>query len=119
MGYEPMAVKYHLLSVSYRRRLNFSFHGIEEAGKKLEKIHDTIEKLQRSNGTYDASGMARRAGKRFEHALDDNLDTGKALRILEEFIDEIGKIDPDRGSSCEILRTLRVINSVLGLFKEI
>ncbi|VVB93359.1 Cysteine--tRNA ligase [uncultured archaeon] len=114
-GYEPMAIKYLLLSVNYRRRLNFTLEGLVEAGKKLEKIQNAIERLKYSNGGDDAEKMARKTLKNFERALDDNLNTGKALKVMEELTDEISRINPDRESSEKTLGTYRVFDSILGL----
>ncbi len=115
MGFKPMAIKYLLLSMNYRRRLNFTFEGVEEAGKKLEKIQNTIEILKSTDGTVDAGKIATKAIKRFEQAMDDNLNTGKALKILEEFTDEAGRIVPDKESSKKIIETFWIFDSILGL----
>jgi cysteinyl-tRNA synthetase len=115
LGFEPMAVKYLLLTMSYRRRLDFTFEGIEECGKKLEKFHNVIESLRNANGRDDASKIVEKARRKFESAMDDNLNTGKALRVMEEFADEVGKIEPGRESAEDILETFRIFDSVLGL----
>ncbi|MFA4936438.1 MAG: cysteine--tRNA ligase [Candidatus Methanoperedens sp.] len=115
MGYKPMAIKYLLLSMSYRRRLNFTFSGIEEAGKKLEKLSSVIERLKEKNGEDDAEKIVIKAMKKFESAMDDNLNTGKALKIMEELTDEVSHINPGRESSEKILETFRRFDSILGL----
>ncbi len=114
-GYRPMAIKYLLLSMSYRRRLNFTFHGLEEAGEKLEKIHCVIERIKRAKGVDDVEKIAMKALKKFEKVMDDNLDTGKALKIMEELSDAVMGMEPDKGSSRKILETFRTMDSILGL----
>lgn len=115
MGFEPMAIKYLLLSRSHRRRLNFTFHGVKEASKKLEMTRKVLERMRSANGKENADKTVRKAMKRFENAMDDNLDTGNALKILEEFTDEVGRINPGRESSEIILGTFRIFDSILGL----
>jgi cysteinyl-tRNA synthetase len=115
MGYEPMAIKYLLLCVSYRRRLNFTFAGLREAGKELAEIRNIIEKLKTENGRDDAGKIVVKARKRFERAMDDNLNTGKALKVMEEFTDALHGINPDKKASREILDTFRMFDSILGL----
>jgi cysteinyl-tRNA synthetase len=115
MGYEPMAIKYLLLCVSYRRRLNFTFAGLREAGKELAEIRNTIEGLKMANGRDDAGKIVIKAKKKFESAMDDNLNTGKALKVLEEFTDAVNRINPNRNASDEILETFRMFDSILGL----
>lgn len=114
-GFEPMAIKYLLLSTNYRRRLNFTFEGLDEAGNKLKKIRNTIERVKKVNGKADAEKIAIKARKRFERAMDDNLNTGKALIIFDEFITEISQNEPNKGSSKKVLETFRVFDSILGL----
>ena len=115
MGFEPMAIKYLLLSISYRRRLNFTFEGLVGAGRKLEKLRSTIERLGKANGEDDAGKIASKVMKKFEQALDDNLNTGKALKVMEEFTDDVSRMNPDKKSSEKILETFRSFDSVLGL----
>lgn len=114
-GYEPMAIKYLLLTMSYRRRLDFTLAGLEEATGKIERIHAVIRRLEITNGKDDAEKIMNKARKKFENAMDDNLNTGKALIILEEFAEEVGKINPDKKSSVKILGLFRDFDSVLGL----
>jgi cysteinyl-tRNA synthetase len=114
-GYKPMAIKYLLLTMSYRRRLNFTLDGLEEATGKIERIHAAIRRLEITNGKDDAEKIMNKARKKFENAMDDNLNTGKALIILEDFAEEVGKINPDKKSSGKILGLFRDFDSILGL----
>ncbi|MCZ7405074.1 MAG: hypothetical protein O8C67_09110, partial [Candidatus Methanoperedens sp.] len=114
-GYEPMAIKYLLLTVSYWRRLNFTFEGLREAAKKIEKICDIIEIMKKADGADDTEKIVKKARKRFERAMDDNLNTGKALKVMEEFTDALHGINPDKKASAEILDTFKMFDSILGL----
>ncbi|VVB87454.1 Cysteine--tRNA ligase [uncultured archaeon] len=115
MGHKPMAIKYLLLSMNYRRRLNFTFEGLREAEEKIEKICNAIERLENASGRDDAGKLAVKAMERFEKVLDDNLNTGKALEVLEEFTDDCVKQNPDKESSEKIRETFKKMDSVLGL----
>ncbi|VVB88483.1 Cysteine--tRNA ligase [uncultured archaeon] len=114
-GYEPMAIKYLMLSKNYRRRLNFTFDGIDEAGKKLEKMRSIIERLKSAKGVENGENIATKALEKFEKVMDDNLDTGKALMVLEELSDAVSVMEPDKGSSGKIIETFRTFDSILGL----
>jgi cysteinyl-tRNA synthetase len=114
-GYRPMAIKYHLLTMSYRRRLNFTLSGLDDASEKIDRICAVIERIKRTNGTDNAEKIATKARKRFENAMDDNLNTGKALNIMQEFAEEVNKINPDKESSEKILDSFRVFDSIFGL----
>jgi len=115
-GYSPMAIKYLLLSMSYRRRLNFTFEGIQEAQEKISSIYEAINQMNLTDGTDDAEKIVTRAKNKFENSMDDNLNTGKALKTMEEFTDEVKMMNPDKGSVKKILGLFSVFDSVLGLF---
>ena len=120
MGYRPMAIKYLLLSMSYRRRLNFTFEGLKDADKKFEKLRNTIARLKKADGADSCGKIAEKAVRKFEKAMDDNLNTGKAIEVLEGFVEEINGIDPDKYSSQKLLEAFRIFDSILGsgLFKS-
>lgn len=114
-GWKPMVIRYLLLDMSYRRRLNFTFEGLNDAEKKFKGICEMIQQVNISKGKDDAEKIVAKTIKKFEDAIDDNLNTGKALRIIEDFSEEVKKIDPDRESSEKILGSLRIFDSILGL----
>jgi len=115
IGYEPMAIKYLLLTMSYRRRLNFTLSGLGDAAEKIARICASIEHLKTTNGTDNAQKMVTKARKQFEVAMDDNLNTGKALKIMQDLAEEVKKINPDKSSSEKILESFRIFDSILGL----
>ena len=114
-GWKPMAIKYLLLTMNYRRRLNFTYDGIKESEKKIDRICELIKRLVVSNGSEDAGKIVNRTRKKFERAMNDNLNTGKALMIMEEFTEEVEKMDPDKESGLKILGLFRDFDSILGL----
>lgn len=114
-GFKPMAIKYLLLTMSYRRRLNFTLSGLEEAAIKIDRICASIERIKTTNGTDNAEKIVTKARKQFENAMDDNLNTGKALKIMQELAEKVNKIDPDKKSSEKILESFRIFDSILGL----
>jgi cysteinyl-tRNA synthetase len=71
--------------------------------------------MKDADGTDDAEKIVKKARKRFESAMDDNLNTGKALKVLEEFTDDVSRINPERESSGKILETFRRFESMLGI----
>ncbi len=114
-GYEPMAIKYLLLTMSYRRKLNFTLSGLEDAAEKIDRICTLIERIRTTNGTDYAEKMLAKAKKQFEAAMDDNLNSGKAIKIMQEFTEEVSRINPDKISSEKILESFRIFDSILGL----
>jgi cysteinyl-tRNA synthetase len=118
-GFEPIAIKYLLLTMNYRRRLNFTFSELVDAAEKIGRICTLIERLKTTNGkdksTSNAEMIVAKARKQFENAMDDNLNTGKALKIMQELAEEVNRINPDKESSKKILGSFRIFDSILGL----
>jgi cysteinyl-tRNA synthetase len=114
-GHIPMVIKYLLLSLNYRRRLNFTFERLEEARKNREHLESSIERLQNANGTDNGEKIAIKTMKKFEQAMDDSLNTGKALIVIEEFIEELKRIKPDKESSKKLLEVFWNFDLILGL----
>lgn len=92
-GVSPVALRYLLLSVHYRRQLNFTFDGLEQAGASLQRVDDLLQKLRElPGGRQDAPGLAEaieRAGQGFQAGLDNDLNTSEALAALFELVREV------------------------------
>jgi cysteinyl-tRNA synthetase len=114
-GFKPTAVKYLLLSMSYRRVLNFTFVGLEEAEKKLKRIRGVIERTRKAEGEHDAGKQVKKAMRELEQAMDDNLNTGKALKVMDEFTEAISTINPNGKSSEKVIEVFKTFDSILGL----
>ncbi len=94
-GYNPAAIRYLLLSVHYRKQLNFTEEGLRYAQASLDRIHDFVDTLRRKTlpaGESDAVAArctAFRDG--FQAGLDDDLNTSAALAALFDFIRDINR----------------------------
>ena len=89
-GQDPMAIRYVLLSVPYRKRLNFSFEGLEAAKASLGRLRDFRRRIEdatgseRANPDLEAALNANRSA--FREALEDDLNTAVALGALFEAV---------------------------------
>jgi len=90
MGYQPEAVRYLLASVPYRNKLNFTFDGLKAAATSIDRLRNFELRLKTdkfSNGSpEDGDKRSAEYLRRFEEALDDDLNTANALGVLFEFI---------------------------------
>jgi cysteinyl-tRNA synthetase len=91
-GHTPEAVRYLLASVPYRKKLNFTFDGLQGAATSIERLRNY--KLRLVTGKFAAgsdSALASRteaAIEAFDAALDDDLNTAEALAAVFEYIRE-------------------------------
>ena len=89
-GYDPLAIRYLLISVPYRQKLNFTFDGLHAAGQALERIANTLRRLEHSPAAAGAGALAPEevAGfrERLQAALADDLNTARALAELHDLL---------------------------------
>src|SRR6185369_4939766 len=85
-GYEAQAIRYLLLSVQYRKQLNFTMAGLEQAKQSLDRIKRFLFRLKTSNvqagSSSELSEQLVAARREFEDGLDDDLNTARALAAV-------------------------------------
>ena len=95
---DPLAYRYFTLQAHYRSALTFSWQAMEAAQTGWQSLRNKIASL--SDGVVDQA-----AYQTFLDAVNDDLNTAKALAILHEYI---GKPDATK-------TTVAKIDEVLGL----
>jgi cysteinyl-tRNA synthetase len=91
-GYKPSALRFALASVPYRRQLNFTFDGLQQATSSVERLRNFAARLR--NEKFPAGnqpGMAARIAKAaddFDAGLSDDLNTAQALAAVFDFVRE-------------------------------
>jgi cysteinyl-tRNA synthetase len=99
-GYKPSALRFALASVPYRRQLNFTFDGLQQATSSVERLRNFTARLK--NGKFPGGnqpGMAERITKAaddFDAGLSDDLNTAQALAAVYDFVRE-ANIAMDKG----------------------
>ena len=82
-GYKPSALRFALASVPYRKQLNFTFDGLQQAASSVERLRNFAARL--AQGKFPAGkqkGMAVRVAEavdEFDAGLSDDLNTARAL----------------------------------------
>jgi cysteinyl-tRNA synthetase len=91
-GYKPSALRYALASVPYRRQLNFTFDGLQQAASSVERIRNFADRLKQGKFPVGSpGGMKERAAKAlddFDAGLADDLNTAVALAATFDFVRE-------------------------------
>ncbi|VVB66781.1 Cysteine--tRNA ligase [Candidatus Gugararchaeum adminiculabundum] len=120
MGFTPRAIRYLYLSTHYRRRLNFTFKGLRKAEKELKHdtkclhMHTSSKICKVSSPKLAASALAK-----FEAAMDNDLDTPRALEVFCSTICEAaarcrqGKLSKNEAK--EVKNAIMKMDSVLRI----
>jgi cysteinyl-tRNA synthetase len=125
-GYDPKAVRYLLMSTHYRQQLNFTFEGLEAAKNAVDRLINFAYRLMDADG----SGRSEKIGalmndvqRRFEEAMDDDLNISVALAALFDFVREVNKLLDDnvlsKEEAEEVYELMMKIDKVLGVIGEI
>jgi len=131
MGYDPLAVRYALLSVPHRTKLNFTLQSLDDAKAALQRIEAFLFRIDgiSASGPHDAKSSDGHADEligrfltSFEEAMDDDLNTAGALGALFTLIRD-GNIAIDAGritpADAEGVRTaLMKVDPVLDIYPK-
>ncbi|MGH9608490.1 MAG: cysteine--tRNA ligase [Bryobacteraceae bacterium] len=125
MGHTAETIRYLLASVPYRKKLNFTFEGLKAAAKSIERLRDFELRLSSAKlpagCNEEVSEHAREAIRRFEEALDEDLNTAEALAAVFEYVRAMNTaLDENRfreENRWEAARVLEVFDTVFDVLK--
>lgn len=122
-GYSPLAIRYLLLSVPYRRQLNFTFEGLKGAESTVERLRNFRSLVKDSGGSgdeRDAVELVMIALRKFTTAMDDDLNTAAALAAVHDLVREVNIVMSERSLTADereaVLDAIAKFDSVLGIF---
>ena len=124
-GCDPLAIRYLLQSVHYRKQLNFTFAGVAQARSAIRRIHDFLIRVGEVPDDRpenpDLSQSVAKTRSDFLAGLDEDLNTSVALGALFELIkdtnillerQEVGTVNRD-----QILSLFADANQVFAVFE--
>jgi cysteinyl-tRNA synthetase len=131
MGYEPLALRYALLSVPHRTKLNFTEQSLEDAKSAIGRIEsfflrldDVAASAPRDAAHADdcADALIGKFLADFQEAMDDDLNTAGALGALFTFIRDaniaIDAGDITAGDAEGLREALRKVDPVLDIYPK-
>ena len=124
-GFDPMVVRYLLISVPYRQRLNFTFAGLHAAEQALDRIANTLRRLENTPPVDGADAIidgVTEFQKDFRDSLGDDLNTARALASLHNLLRRVNTdLDGDGISDdgrTALAEAFSDADSVLGVFPK-
>jgi cysteinyl-tRNA synthetase len=125
-GYDPIAIRFLLLSTHYRAQFNFTFKGLDAARAAVERLRNFVRRLRDANGADSGGKIARlvRGVKEdFGLAMDDDLNVSVALAALFDFVREANALLDagvvSRSEADEVNALMRGFDEVLGVIGEV
>ena len=125
-GYDPIAIRYLLLSSHYRGQFNFTFEALDAAGVAVERLRNFVRRLQDAQGEGSGNKVAellRGVQQGFGEAMDDDLNVSVALAVLFDFVREMNVLLDDgvvsKNEADEVVAVLKRFDGVLGVVGEV
>lgn len=88
--YQPEVIRYLLVSVPYRKKLNFTFDGLKAAATSIDRLRNYKLRLDTDKfAAGENAAITERTAlalKQFEESLDDDLNTAEALAAIFEYV---------------------------------
>ncbi len=106
-GFSPIDYRYFLLQGNYRNLINFTWEALEASQNALRKLKNLYLNLGN-----DVGALNHAYTKRFEEALDEDLNTAEALSVMWQLAQDKEMLDADKRT------TLIDMDRVLGLGME-
>ncbi|USU09377.1 cysteine--tRNA ligase [Sphingomonadaceae bacterium OTU29MARTA1] len=107
-GFHPHAYRLMCLQAHYRSELEFSWDNLAAAQTRLKRLVQTVAAL-RARGEGNGAASASPYAERLDAALSDDLNTPRALPVLDELLAD-KKVSP-----ADRLAALADFDAVLGL----
>jgi cysteinyl-tRNA synthetase len=122
-GHDPLAIRYLLISVPYRQKLNFTFDGLHAAAAGIERIGNTLRRLSHTPPADGDGGLsAETVGaflEEFDAGLADDLNTARALAALHTLLTKVNQALDGGGIAASVRSRLDAafarVGSVLGI----
>ena len=112
--YHPEVIKFFLISSHYRSALDFTNESLEQAKAGLVRIYESIdEKIILKESDETDKGFVQD----FELAMNDDLNTPKAISILFEIVKKIN-LEDDNLTKRRLVTTLKKLANIIGLLNE-
>jgi len=92
-GYDPLDIRYLLISVHYRKMLNFTFEALDQARTARQRIGNFLGELKDvsgpAGGTAAVEPLVEAARAGFTAGLDDDLNIAEALAAVFTLIKNV------------------------------
>ncbi len=125
-SYDPLVVRYLLISQHYRNPIDFSDEVLNQAKNTMQRLQDFLFRLDNEQNLSQQSlneidTLINSYKLNFEKYMDNDFDSSGALGVIFEFVKEINRLLDESELSHEDLEKIKIfinqLNSVLGILE--
>jgi cysteinyl-tRNA synthetase len=121
-GHRPSALRYLLLSSHYRKQLNFTWTGMDQAEEALRRLTDFLDRLDSVEAAGESAANAasvQRARDAFAAAIESDLNTAGALAAIFDLVRDANRAIDERqfgvGDAAAVRAVFEDFDRVLGV----
>src|ERR1019366_8348097 len=126
MGHKPSSIRFLLMSVPYRKQLNFTFDGLTQAANSVERLRNFKLRLETSqfpdDGNVIIAEIADRTSAEMRAGLDDDLNTARALGAIFDMVRDVNAAadagEVRKGDIPQLLRVLEEFEEIFAVLKD-
>jgi cysteinyl-tRNA synthetase len=126
MGHKPSSIRFLLMSVPYRKQLNFTFDGLKQAANSVERLRNFKLRLESSQfeegSTESIKAIACKTSDEMRSALDDDLNTARALGALFDMVRDVNAAADNggvrKGDVPHLLKVLDEFEQIFAVLKD-
>ncbi len=93
MGHKPSSIRFLLMSVPYRKQLNFTFDGLTQAANSVERLRNFKLRLETEHfpdgNNETIAEIAKKTSEEMRAALNDDLNTARALGAVFDMVRDV------------------------------
>lgn len=122
-GFDPLVLRYMLMSVHYRKQLSFGKDTLQQAQGSLSRLRDFLYRLK--DGSFgegkspEIETITQKTLRNFEAAMDDDLNISGALAAMFEMIRDVNKLADSGNVYAEdiplIRSAIRKMDQIFGI----
>ncbi len=126
MGHKPSSIRFLLMSVPYRKQLNFTFDGLTQAANSVERLRNFKLRLETASwpeGSNPVIGaMAAKASEEMTAALADDLNTARALGTVFDLVRDVNAAadagEVRKHDAVQVLNALVQFEEIFAVLKD-
>src|SRR5271167_4695731 len=125
-GQKPSTIRYLLLSVPYRRQLNFTGDSLKQAEASVERLRNFVTRLKTerfgAGSNAEIEKLAAKAEEDFDAGLADDLNTAFSLAAIFDLVREVNTA-MDRGEFLQqdaprIVAAMEKFDAILAVLND-
>ena len=114
-SYSGEVIRFYLMSAHYRANFNFNEEDLIASKKRLDKLYRLKKRIYET----EASNINKKFQEDIFNALNDDINTSKALSLIDEMIgnanDKLDANPKDKNLKKELIANILFINNILGI----